>query len=131
MVKILRHPIVLENPFFAFPYHIGGTIRDGGHPWHGVWYGDIYDLMSVDDCFSLPQPDLATAELAARSLPALPAVIRDCCPYCWDYDIFRFDTPSVPRFNIYRGQGRQLLIPCFFWEPWIVDPPPGFQWDGS
>jgi hypothetical protein len=121
-----------EADFGAYFYHCGGTARGPGHPWHGIfpYLNSAHPLYVAYDInqFALTLED---ATIAAHTLVALPLLVRDICFECWDDDFLHLFTGRTPRWNIYRGQTRELVIPCIYWDWFNADPPPGFQWDGS
>jgi hypothetical protein len=121
----------VETGWLAAAFHFGGLASGPGHPWHLVWQWQLLDLPPGGTYISIPCLDEPSAILAARSLTSLPLIVRDLCPFCWDDDIFKWYTPSTPRWNIYRGQTHVRVIPCIYWDLANEDPPPGFQWDGS
>jgi hypothetical protein len=120
------------NLYLPYYYHCGGTLREPGHPWHGIYacHDDDFPTFIARD-LNTYLPTLGQAMIAARDFVALPQLARDICWQCWDFDIFMMFTARSPRWNIYRGQTRMLIPPTILWDWNNLDPPPGFQWDGT
>jgi len=64
------------------------------------------------------QYDLVNALLCAKTFAAMPMIPRDLCYECRNGAY----GPSVPRWNIYRGENLMHVPPAFFWD--ILDGPP-------
>ena len=142
MVKIKPRPQDYLKPFVLL-VHVGDPGPDDPLLWHLVFeYDESYAwlLANGESLGRYPDaaeeaaaghPPLFTAHLAALGLVAHQQVVRDLCPLCryaWDLGVFG---PSVPRWNIYRGQRGESLVPCICWDFLRDDPPPGFTWWGA
>jgi len=100
-------------------------------PWHLVheYTGDIYYYMATATwSYALDFPDPLTAKLCALSLASHAQVVTDMCFVCHDSGFQFFGPLHYPRWNIYRGPRGEPLIPCFYWDIFNPDPPPGFEW---
>lgn len=71
-------------------------------------------------------PPMYTAKRAALNFAANNQIVTDViwranilhAPYVW--------AQCEPRYNIYRGQRGQPLIPCIYWDFLHPTPPPGY-----
>lgn len=118
-----------EQPFVTVIGHFGRTARLDPNAWHCTYAYPIDEYPFVWlDLWPIGHATLLKATLCSRDLAALPAIVRDMCPYCWSEPSNPLDTYKNPRFNIYRGQGHELVIPCIYWDFNNPDPPPGFTW---
>jgi hypothetical protein len=120
-----------EDIWITVIIHFGGVARGPGHPWHLIYQYPFDDFWFLLAYFHLLAPTEEYAYSASQSLLDKPAICRDLCPFCWDFDLFHLFTPNTPRWNIYRGQQREITVPGIYWDFFSDDPPPGFQWDGS
>lgn len=130
MAKRLQYPIDIVSPFVVLiPYCDPTTHPD--HPWHLVHEYTMADPYILAIGFSLGQfPTDAEARLAALSYVALAQVTTDFCPLT-HFSIFPgFHSPMVPRWNIYRGQRHEPLIPAIYWDILGPGPPPGYSYTG-
>lgn len=125
-LQILRYPppewaVIIEH----FPYPPLLT----GRPWHLVHeYNYTTPEYPPSSAYFGNWMTQAEALLAAKSLTQLSQVVTDLCPWCHFTYPSAPGVPLVPRFNIYRGQRGEPLIPAIYWDWWNPDPPPGYDW---
>ena len=130
MVKIHYGPVGEIFSWIHFA-HIPQDLDPSITPWHLVheYTGDIYDFMGTITMWSGPfYTDPEIARLAALDLQARCQVITDMCPDCHPTGFHFPPTLPFPRYNIYRGQRGEPLVPCFYWDIFNPDPPPGYEW---
>jgi hypothetical protein len=133
MVKILR-PQITEDIFsWVHFFHFGPPKDDFGPPWHLVheYTGDLYWWMGTVTWSSQFLPDIPPAQAMARDLAALPQVVTDWCPYCHASGFQFGPILHLPRWNIYRGQSHEPIVPVFYWDIFDPDPPPGYEWSSG
>ena len=139
MVKRLTWPFA--DPCWGIAFaHIVPYDSPASPDWHIVheYFGDAYFWMLFpwnagfypDDAWEAAHNRLpgASAREAALDLAAHCQVVTDLCPYTHGSYWQGLFCPAVPRWNIYRGQRGEPLIPCFYWDFFAVDPPPGYHW---
>jgi len=128
MAKIKPYTHVLGDPFvICLPQ--GADLASDPYAWHLVheYTWDYQWLFAYG--FPLPAfPDIALCKQAALDYVSLPCMLRDMCPFCIGATIYFRPCPSIPRWNIYRGQNHQLTPPAIYWDVFATDPPPGFEW---
>ena len=139
MVKRLSYPLDYDRPV-AIVIHVGWLGPYGIGDWHlvheytaadnpvGDMGGNQLQMPTDAEEALLGHPPLYSAHLAALGFAAHPQVIRDWCNSCRFWGWSGQGQLSSPRWNIYRGQRGENLIPCIYWDWYAVDPPPGFSW---
>jgi len=81
-----------------------------------------------DEEAAIGHPPLFTAHLAALDYAAHGQVTTDASPLTHGSLFQGLFCPGMPRWNIFRGQRGEPLVPCFYWDALADDPPPGFLW---
>jgi hypothetical protein len=130
VVKITHWPV---GEIFTWIHwaHIPEDLDPAIRPWHLVheYTGDIYDYMAtVTWSYALDFPDPDAARICALDLAANSQVVTDMCFVDHPSGPQFFGPLHYPRWNIYRGQRGEPIVPCFYWDIYNPDPPPGYQW---
>lgn len=130
MVKIKRWAIGEIYSWITF-YPIGIDEDPPVPHWHLVheYTGDIYDQMGTSTwCYWSQFADPEKARIAALDLASHAQVVTDMCPYCHDSGPQGWGNLHLARWHIYRGQRGEPLVPCYYWDIYNPDPPPGQKW---